>query len=546
MPALPKNAPPMPTAASLRILRRPSPATSASSSSYHNNRHSNNEASQPSGQSDRDGSENGASETAGSAGMGRMTRGSPNGASGSRSGSRRNKTLVEREEEYKRARERIFGTTAGVAEGEGSGQVDSVAGDNRSEVSGSGAGPGYDSGSVTPARSGSSSTGSIVSGSTNAGGAAGPNNVHVSNGPVAASSTPGQQSRSGSVGPGGNLPTSASNSSLKNRTGPTQSNKRRGESHFEPLRPPTQSIGGGANMQGGAVGGGSYTPASIGGGASGFGRGTTTTRDRMGASGGYGGGPGLYQGYDTAPYGGGFTGGMPYQGSLQQQQQQGFGGGAGAQPGGYTNYPSQFTGYPSAQSHPQVQPQLGMTGGYGRMPSSGNGSGNGYGTGPLRQPIGPGDVDGMGMGFGQLRMSDSSPYGASGPGGMQDVGSGGGWNGHSRPAYSSSSSSASSDVGSSGAGGGPGAGGYLFAGNGGYAQDKSYRSSGPMSNHQPYAYPTMQSSHLGYPQHGQPGVEQPQPGYLGGRVGPGQYGQPWQNIRKGSGENGSGDSGYTR
>jgi hypothetical protein len=37
------------------------------------------------------------------------------------------------------------------------------------------------------------------------------------------------------------------------------------------------------------------------------------------------------------------------------------------------------------------------------------------------------------------------------------------------------------------------------------------------------------------------GMEQPQPGYMGGRAGPGTYGQTWPALRKGSG-----DPGYTR
>lgn len=521
----------MPTAASLRILRRPSPATSASSSNFnqnHNN-HQNEvtgsngsaEALNDQNQSQRDG--------------GFITRGSPGaGGNGSRSGSRRNKTLIEREEEYKRARERIFGTVEGAGAGvpgtainAGPGVVENVP-DNRSEVSG------YDSGAATPARSGSSSTGSLASAATSA--APGPN---TGTGTPQSQNPAQAQSRSGSVGPG-----SSTSSSSRIRTGPTQSSKRRGESHFEPLRPPPS--GQVALPQGGAgsgVGGqtGSFLPSSTGGGM-GYPRGAT--RDRFNAS-GYG--PmGMYQTYEPAPYGMGLSGGMPYQGTaLQQQQGQQ---GQQQQPGGYATYP-QLSGYQPGQMQGQ-QPQLGMAtggqGGYGRMGSGG--SMNGYQAGPMRQPIGPGDVEGMG--FGQLRLNDAMPYG----GGQGNQAYADGWqHGPPRPAYSSSSSSASSDVGSTG----------------GYPHESMYRAGGIMPPPQqqmpqhPYAsqpQPGMvynnnknnrngsNNSHNGSNSNlsHMHGMEQPQPGYMGGRPGSGAYGQGWPASRQGSGGDASSDAGYPR
>ena len=528
MPDLPKNAPPMPTAASLRILRRPSPATSASSSSHQNFQGgdgSGNNGSNEALNEQRDG--------------GVMFRGSPGGGggNGSRSGSRRNKTLIEREEEYKRARERIFGTTEGSVSGGAVGEA--AVPDNRSEVSGG------ESGAVTPARSGSSSTGSVSASTASGVVGGGSNQAGPAQGqPQAQTPTSSQsqsQSRSGSVGPG-----SSTSSSSRARTGPTQSSKRRGESHFEPLRPPGS---------GGSPAGPAYQSMQVGGnlgpmlpsmnttGGMGYPRGAT--RDRFNAS-GYG--PmGMYQAYEPAPYGMGLSGGMPYQGTAQQQQQQ--------QPGGFSMYPQLAGGYQPGQG--QTQPQLGMApGGYGRMGGAGNMGG--FGAGPMRQPIGPGDADGMG--FGQLRLNDAMPYGGGTGGSGGNVGYSDGWHGPPRPAYSSSSSSASSDVGSTG----------------GYGHDSMYRGGGPMPppqqqqqqhhHHQQHPYAAQPQPQMMYNTNNNSnnsninnsggksnnmshlhGMEQPQPGYMGGRAGPGAYGQAWPALRKGSGpENGSGDSGYTR
>lgn len=190
------------------------------------------------------------------------------------------------------------------------------------------------------------------------------------------------------------------------------------------------------------------------------------------------------------------------------------------------------------------------------------GAGNmgGFGAGPMRQPIGPGDADGMG--FGQLRLNDAMPYGGGSGGSGGNVGYSDGWHGPPRPAYSSSSSSASSDVGSTG----------------GYGHDPMYRGGGPMPPPQQQQQQQHHHHHQQHPYAAQPqpqmmyntnnnsnnnninnsggksnnmshlhGMEQPQPGYMGGRSGPGAYGQAWPALRKGSGpENGSGDPGYTR
>ena len=175
---------------------------------------------------------------------------------------------------------------------------------------------------------------------------------------------------------------------------------------------------------------------------------------------------------------------------------------------------------------------------------------NGFNAGPMRQPIGPGDVDGMG--FGQLRLNDSVPYGGSTTAGAS-AGYLDGWHGPPRPAYSSSSSSASSDVGSTG----------------GYPHESMYRAGGPMPPPQshlhqhPYAsqpqpqmmYNNSNNSNNGNSNNGSNhnlshlhGMEQPQPGYMGGgrAAGSGAYGQPWPAQRKGSGENGSSDPGFPR
>jgi hypothetical protein len=331
--------------------------------------------------------------------------------SGSRSGSQRGKTLPEREEEYRRARERIFGKE------EAAGLDDSPA-DNRSEISVGGSA----SGATTPAQSngstgsGPSFTSQPTAAQLNAAGVQiGRTASSVSNVTSASSSTRGR-----------NVPPQA------------QTGKRRNESHFEPLRPPTQ-----------------LQPPLSSPVVPGYPRGPS--RDRFNAN-GYG-PQGTYQSFETAPYGMGLSGGMPYAGTMQQQLV--------GQGGNFQ------------QQQPQPQQQTGFSQSGPLYPGYRGGNGNGFGGpgmnsssggGPMRQPIGPGDVDGMG--FGQLRVSEAPNYAgghALGPGQLAD------WSG-SRPSYSSSSSSSSSDISSAGPGG------YPYSGGMGYQPEMNYRPSNPHNN----------------------------------------------------------------
>lgn len=457
----------MPPNASLRILRRPSPATSASSST--------------------------ANSAIGGTAPGRTGLSAPSvgtpGSSSSRPDSRRGKTLTEREEDYKRARERIFGKAEDTTE-------DCSPADNRSEASVCGS----TSGAVTPARSVSS----------------------------ASSLTSSTQGAGKSLAYGGSTnPSSGADSrdlSGRSRGGPTTSSKRRGESHFEPLRPPS----------------GSNCPdptfsRNLNRDVSGLWNSNSNSATLMSPT-GYAPMPSMYppqpSPYDSpgAGYGMGMAPGMPYMGT-QQQQQQLF---AGATQGyGQTQPPfSQQPGQPwVGQQQPQQQSQPGYNrplmayhtlnnGGPSMQQQPGSNP-----TGPVRQPMGPGDMDHVGFNLSQMtiRAQDGPSQGGNpsfpvlsgqerGPGRWPNSANSSNM-GASRPAYSSSSSSAGSDFGGS-TGAGSNYSPFMNHNMGVYTQER-ITPGGLAPPLQQHVHPSNQQHHSYQPQLQNTHSYQQQPGGVG-------------------------------
>lgn len=187
MPIVPQNVPALPSSAALRILRRPSPTGHGSSPAS-----------------------SGASTPAGS-----------KTSASSQSGSKTLKTLSEREEEYRRARERIFGLEGEAVEGAGEpveAEGSATAASSPNSLTNNLAAP------DTPTLpKGSGSTASSVASSTSASSMGVPRRQLNPAPPIQ------NISRS----------TSANSNARSNRGGKRNG---RGESTFEPLRPPHEQM----------------------------------------------------------------------------------------------------------------------------------------------------------------------------------------------------------------------------------------------------------------------------------------------------------------
>lgn len=186
MPVVPSNVPALPTSAALRILRRPSPTSQGFSPAS-----------------------SGASTPAGS-----------KTSASSQSGSKGPKTLSEREEEYRRARERIFGVED---EGSGTGEQGEQEGSTTAASSPNSLNKSLPASDLPNLPKGASSGTSSVTSSTSASSVGAPRR-QLSQGPPAQN----------------NSRSTSANSNARGGRGGKRNN--RGESTFEPLRPPHEQM----------------------------------------------------------------------------------------------------------------------------------------------------------------------------------------------------------------------------------------------------------------------------------------------------------------